>query len=224
VYDFGLLWYRLLLADWNAIPGEDWKATLGRAQEMPPSQLALLERCLGESHQRPADGPALLAAIEQRPVEQHRQAFAEVSPEEIRAAKLRREKLLTELIELRDEWYAWEEEHEKTRPFSLKAFLICTLVGLGVALGMVTAWGFTLIHLAIVLPFAIPIGFGLERWLHWQRRSHVRQRYAEIAAIAVQLADDYRDEVDGWGGSQVLLNVQMVREFVQSLEVDGGPA
>lgn len=217
LHSLGVLWYQLLVCDVTRPLLAGWKTELPGS--VRPEQVALIERCIGTMEHRPRDGSALLELM--RPaaapaLEQHRVAFREVSPEEIRRERQRKQDLLDGLRNVRYRLRHWREEDQKVRRLSPADPVWCLVAAAVVALGV-----FVPTRQPILAGLMAMIAAALCLWLRFRWRGNsARFLYQSVSHKADELAENNPDEVLSWGGKEALLNPDLLAEILAVFEED----
>jgi hypothetical protein len=219
LYSLGVLWYQLLVGDVTRELHPGWARELSARVGTPAEHVALLGKCVGWVEDRPRDASALLVLMKApAPSSSHHPASTAISPEEIRAAKLRKQALL---IDLRELLAAHRAQLEAEKPNWRAAAVgggICLAVTLAVGLvlgasGVAAGPGLAGTFLALTA--------SLLTWRALVRRGRKALRDAANGRAA-EVARRYPDEVQSWGGQQMLLNAELVREIIAAAEADMG--
>jgi hypothetical protein len=213
LYSLGVLWYQLLMGDVTRPLHVGWKAEV----KAPANQLALIERCVGPMESRPRDASGLLPLLHpaRAGLEQHRTAFREVSPEEIRRERQRKRDLLQGLRLIRTALRQWQSEDLRTRRASWVGFLylpVALAIGLTIFLWLRNA----------ILAVLAAMTAGLEvhaQVVHFRRRRTWALRDGLMRQLD-QLAKQYTEEILAWGGKQALLNDDLLDEIIAAFEED----
>jgi len=143
LYSLGVMWYQLLVGDVTRELHPGWAKELAAKFNVPANQLALLEKCVGWIEDRPRDAGALLALMQEKTVPApavaaHHPAPTAMSPEEVRAAKLRKQRLLLDLKEL----LAAHREFKADERLARTVIVVDVLLGLlaGGAVVVLLSW------------------------------------------------------------------------------------
>ena len=218
LHALGVLWYQLLIADVTREPGPAWMTELAEEQHVRGEHIGLIERCLAQIEDRPRDGGALLLLM--RPQGPHAeakplQAESVVSPEEVRRERLRKQSLLRELKELRNDIATYQDAAERSKRFGADD-VFCLLL-LPIAFGLAYA-------LVQNVLFAVCVGIlaAVPAWLlrAGRRRSKVALLLKPVQDRSNRLDREHPDEVQTWGGPQALLNPQLLPEILAAFEED----
>ncbi len=222
IYSFGVIWYQLLLGDVTRELHPGWARELTVKCQVPPEQIALLERCVGWIEDRPRNGKELLALLhpereEHLPV--HRVAFEEVPPEEIQATRKRKIMLLAQLRQLLADWGTYEHEERRARTLTVLDLLV------GMALPAVMAiLVFTTVHLYFLMLVGTVLGVAcgvIAVWALLKRRQvHAERTRKILVQRAEKLAADYPEEIQSWGGSLTLRSPQLLKEMIEAMQLD----
>jgi serine/threonine protein kinase len=221
LYSLGVLWYQLLAGDLTRSAQEERVREVLERPDLPKLHREAVARCLGRRPERPADAVVLLAQL--RPTtrrvltgEQH--AASIVSPEEVRHERQRKRELLAGLRTLRDRLRDWQERHPQARrPTSSDLWLgLLWAIGIWVTI----FFGFALIPVMLATQTSVFGGFLVLVIQQRGRRSRAKQAFLEVKQLADRLAEANPDEVQAWGGEQVLVNGELLLEIIAALEED----
>jgi serine/threonine protein kinase len=133
LYSLGVLWYQLLVGDVTRELHPGWAKELAARYNVPAEHIALLERCVGWIDDRPRDAGALLALLQGEhapapgPVASPAPSTA-LSAEEVRAARLRKQRLRVELKDLLRGLEEYHEEERRARTITLGDVLLGVLI------------------------------------------------------------------------------------------------
>lgn len=219
LYSLGVIWYQLLLGDLTRplVPG--WEEAM--RDRVPSSQVTLIERCVGAAERRPrADELCeLMSAGKPKLPPRHHPAPTAMSPEEVRADRLRKQRLLAEVKALQAAHDDLQAERLRSLPLALVVMAAGSVVVVAaeVLLDVVGNVPFLASPLGLAI-LAAALGAGLALLVALRkRRSRLDSRQADVDRRADQLAADYPDEVQAWGGAHVLSNAALLHEIAAAL-------
>jgi hypothetical protein len=226
LWSLGVLWYQLLVGDITRPLPDNWTAELSK-RHVPAQSIDLLQRCLAPVEDRPRDAGAFLALLRRKPETSPEEPHAAsvISPEEIRAERLRKQALLGELRELRKGFLRYLEAKHDTPVVNWID------LGLGLALALLSGLlaAFALQSMGppfsnfsgpaggvqAVLAMALVVWLGIRR-----RRRAAANLFAALKQRVRRLAGEHPEEVQTWGGKEALLNADLLPEIVASFEQD----
>ena len=228
IYSLGVMWYQLLVGDLTRPFTSGWPEELRDRYRVPPLQAALLERCVAPAERRPPaeDLRELLSTDKPKPPPRHHPAPTAMSPEEVRADRLRKQRLLAEMKALQAAHDELREERLRSVPLALVVIAAGAVVVVGgEVLGEVLGQlGFLISPLGLAT-LAASLGALLALFVSLtNRRRRLASRQAAVATRAQRLAAEYPDEVQAWGGEHLLSNAALLHEIVDALKEETPPA
>lgn len=219
VYSLGVLWYQLLTGD-IALPAPTDLNEIEHLDEISRDTRELLTACLASRTERPKNATDLLAMLQiigsSHRATMHIQSTA-ISPEEIRASQERRDELIHEVKELLE---LLQEREARTHSFRRSTWRDGILSILGTTCIFVALFlTQSLFHIEWLLALFPLLVFMLIQFA----RRHLQRRSDKIIQDHITaLTSEYQEEMDAWGGSKMLDNVELVREIVATFESESG--
>ncbi len=130
LYSLGVLWYQLLIGDVTRELHPGWAKELTVRSHVPAGQVALLEQCVGWFEDRPRDAAALLALMRAPAAAPAAPAApSAMSPEEVRAGRFRKQRLLADLRDLSAALGDFNAEEKRARTITVGDVLLGVVVG-----------------------------------------------------------------------------------------------
>jgi serine/threonine protein kinase len=220
LYSLGVIWYQLLLGDLTRAAAPGWAEELRDPLRVPPLQVALIERCLGAAGRPQAEElRELMREDKPKPPPRHHPAPTAMSPEEVRATRLRQQGLLAELKALQSAHEEWRKEQMRSIPLAVVVIAAGGVVAvaaevlaetLGRLAFLTSPLGLVILTISLAAVLALLVSLK-------NRRRRLDSRQAALAARAQRLAADYPEEVLAWGGEHVLHNAALLHEIVAAV-------
>lgn len=215
IIGLGVLWYQMLTGDVTKLPPADWRRQLEELH-VPDWQLDVLQACWEDTAQRLADGPMLVQRL--RPPQRESEARTNiVPPEEVRAERQRRLRLLQQLRSFRDALRHYETTAPTLQRPSVMSLVIGLVIGAACVVGLVLAMPGRA-ALAAITGFFLALQTPL--YSYRSRRARAATMLAQLRDQAQQLVREHPDEVQSWGGEAALMNRELLLEILGAFEAD----